>query len=43
MTAEEIDVFLVELNRIGRENAKQKRQNPRTAGRSTGGRTRRGR
>jgi hypothetical protein len=27
MTAEEIDVFLVELNKIGRENAKQKRQN----------------
>jgi hypothetical protein len=43
MTAEEIDVYLVELNKIGREHAKQKRQNQRTAGRPTGSRTRRGR
>lgn len=29
MTAAEIDVYLVELNRIGRENARQKRQEQR--------------
>jgi hypothetical protein len=41
MTAEEIDVFLADLNRIGREQARDRRQSQRGKTRPTGARQRR--